>query len=193
MKARIPGLLASGAVACALLVAPTAATAAGKDGPRCKPATTAAISALPSKAPSIRLARATICLINQRRAARGIRRLRLNTRLSKAAVWHSHDMAHRHYFAHVSQSGHDIVDRLRKTRYIQGGFRWIVGENLAWGSGRRGSPREIVAAWMNSPAHRRNMLDRRYREIGIGVRFGGPQRTDLPAATYTTTFGARHR
>ena len=30
-------------------------------------------------------------------------------------------------------------------------------------------PREIVAAWMNSPGHRANILHRRFREIGIGV------------------------
>jgi uncharacterized protein YkwD len=191
-KARIPALLVAGALACALVLAP-AASAAAKPGPHCKPTTTAAVSALPRQAPIRQLARATVCVINQRRVARGLRRLRLNPSLSKAAVWHSHDMVHRHYFAHVSQSGNDIVDRLRKTRYIKRGFSWMVGENLAWGSGSRGAPREIVAAWMSSPPHRRNMLNPRYREIGIGVLVGGPQQTDLPAATYTTTFGSRHR
>lgn len=192
-KAHIPALLAAGVLLCALLIAPATASAAAKPGPRCKPTTTAAVSALPRQAPTRQLARATVCVINQRRAARGLRRLRLNRRLSKAAVWHSHDMVHRHYFAHVSRSGHDIVDRLRRARYIQRGFSWMVGENLAWGSGSRGAPLEIVEAWMGSPPHRRNLLNPRYREIGIGVLVGGPQQTDLPAATYTTTFGARHR
>ena len=149
-KARIPALLAAGLLACFLLLAPATASAAGKPGPRCKPTTTAAVSALPRQVPIRQLARATVCVINQRRVARGLRRLRLNPRLSKAAVWHSHDMVHRHYFAHVSRSGTDVVARL-------------------------------------------NMLNPRYREIGIGVLVGGPQQTDLPAATYTTTFGARHR
>jgi uncharacterized protein YkwD len=192
-KARIPALLAAGIVTCALLLVPATASAAAKPGPRCKPETTAAVSALPRQAPIRHLARATICLINRRRDARGLRRLRLNDRLSKAAVWHSHDMVHRHYFAHVSRNGSDVVARLRKTRYIQSRFSWLVGENLAWGSGSSGAPLKIVAAWMNSPAHRRNMLNPRYREIGIGVLVGAPQRTDLPAATYTTTFGFRHR
>lgn len=192
-KARISALLAACAVACALLLVPATASAAGKGAPRCKPETTAAVSALPRQAPIHRLARATVCLINQRRASRGMRRLRLNTSLSKAAVWHTHDMVHRHYFAHISQNGSDIVARLRKSRYIKRGFGWMVGENLAWGSGTAGAPLEIVAAWMHSPAHRRNMLNPRFREMGIGVRVGGPQRTELPAATYTTTFGYRHR
>jgi uncharacterized protein YkwD len=192
-KAHVQALLAACALTCVLMLVPAATASAAHHGPRCKPQTTAAVAALPRQAPTRWLARATICLINQRRAARGMRRLRLNDRLSKAAVWHSHDMVHRKYFAHVSQSGSDIVHRLRKSRYIKGGFSWMVGENLAWGSGTSGAPREIVAAWMKSPAHRRNMLNRRYREIGIGVLAGGPQRTELPAATYTTTFGYRDR
>lgn len=158
--------------------------------PNCNVAATAASSA-PRSAPPVRLARAAVCLINARRATRGLPRLRINRRLGKAAMWHTHDMVRRHYFGHVSHRGRDVVDRLRGSRYLGGRFSWTVGENLAWGSGSRGTPRQIVRAWMNSPGHRRNMLDRRFREIGIGVIAASPVRTDLPAATYTTTFGVR--
>jgi uncharacterized protein YkwD len=181
---------------CALLLAlsPSGADAARAKisgyMPNCNVAVTAASSA-PRSAPTIRLARAAVCLINNRRSARGLPRLRLNRKLSKAAVWHTHDMVRRSYFAHVSQRGRDVVDRLYGARYLGGRFSWRVGENLAWGSGSRGTPREIVRAWMNSPGHRRNMLDGRFREVGIGVIAASPVRTDLPAATYTTTFGVR--
>jgi uncharacterized protein YkwD len=158
--------------------------------PNCHVASAAA-SFAPRSAPTIRLARAAVCLINARRARRGLPRLRINRRLSRAAKWHTHDMVRRHYFGHVSHRGRDVVDRLRGARYLGGRFSWAVGENLAWGSGSRGTPRRIVRALMSSPGHRRNMLDRRYREIGIGVIARSPVRTDLPAATYTTTFGVR--
>jgi len=158
--------------------------------PNCHIAVAAASSA-PRSAPTIRLARAAVCLINNRRISRGLPRLRINNRLSKAAMWHTHDMVHRSYFGHVSSRGRDVVDRLYRTHYLGGRFSWAVGENLAWGSGDRGTPREIVQAWMASPGHRANMLDRRYREIGIGVIANGPTHTDIPAATYTTTFGVR--
>lgn len=47
---------------------------------------------------------------------------------------------------------------------------------------------------MGSPSHRRTMLDRRYREVGIGVAFGSPvSRKDHNTAIYTTEFGYRHR
>ncbi|MCX6786075.1 MAG: CAP domain-containing protein [Candidatus Komeilibacteria bacterium] len=42
----------------------------------------------------------------------------------------------------------------------------ILGENLAMGFG---SNQAIVAAWMNSPAHRDNILNNRYKDIGIAV------------------------
>jgi uncharacterized protein YkwD len=158
--------------------------------PNCHIAVAAASSA-PRTAPTIRLARAAVCLINNRRTARGLPRLRINNRLSKAAMWHTHDMVHRSYFGHVSRRGRDVVDRLYGAHYLGGRFSWSVGENLAWGSGTLGTPRRIVRAWMDSPGHRRNMLDSRFREIGIGVIANGPVRTDLPAATYTTTFGVR--
>jgi uncharacterized protein YkwD len=46
---------------------------------------------------------------------------------------------------------------------------------------------------MASPPHRRNILDARFREIGIGVVEGTPKRTrfSMPAATYATSFGSR--
>jgi uncharacterized protein YkwD len=159
--------------------------------PNCDVAAAAA-SSEPREAPSVRLARAAVCLINNRRAVRGLPRLRLNRKLSKAAFWHSHDMVRRNYFGHVSGAGRDVVDRLYMSGYLGGRFSWTVGENLAWGSGSFGSPAHIVERWMNSPGHRRNILDSRFREIGIGVLAGSPVRTSLPAATYTTTFGLRH-
>ncbi len=186
-------LVASAALCLTLLVPATADAAKVRISghlPNCHIAVAAASSA-PRTAPTIRLARAAVCLINNRRTARGLSRLRINNRLSKAAKWHTHDMVHRSYFGHVSRRGRDVVDRLYGARYLGGRISWAVGENLAWGSGNRGTPREIVRAWMNSPGHRQNMLDRRFREIGIGVIANGPVRTDLPAATYTTTFGVR--
>jgi uncharacterized protein YkwD len=180
---------------CLLAVAPVASAATAHKGSHkhrwsCQVAVTAASSA-PRQAPNIRLARAAVCLINEKRAARGLRRLRLNNRLSRAARRHTRDMVRHRYFAHVSKRGRDIVDRLHRTGYLGGRFSWTVGENLAWGSGGRGTPRKIVRAWMHSPGHRRNMLSPRFREIGIGVLAHGPVPTGRPAATYTTTFGAR--
>ena len=145
-----------------------------------------------ARPPTTRWPTSTICLLNKQRARRGLRKLRLDRRLSRAARSHSLDMVRRNYFSHVSRSGSDIVDRLNRTGYMRGARAWTVGENLAWGSGTRSTPSEIMEAWMSSPGHKANILQRRFREIGIGVVFAAPRNVGgLPAATYTTTFGFR--
>jgi len=131
----------------------------------------------------------TVCLLNRERASRGLRGLRVNRRLSAAAQRHSDDMVRRRYFAHNSRSGASSVDRIRRTGYLKGARSWMVGENLAWGSGSRSTPRSIVDSWMHSSGHRRNILTRRFREIGIGVASRAPTSGSSAAATYTTTFG----
>src|SRR4051812_5012044 len=130
----------------------------------------------------------TLCLLNARRRRHHLRPLRLNSRLSKAARRHSRDMVRRGYFAHVSPSGMTLVARIRRTRYL-GAHHWIVGENLAWGTRAKGSPRAIVRAWMQSPHHRDNILHPSFRDVGIGIVSGAPRLRQHPAATYTTDFG----
>ena len=163
------------------LVGPAPASAAG-----CVNADT-----LPGAVSEHALGKATVCLINKERTSRGMRALRMNRRLSRAALAHTVDMVNQHYFEHVSQIGENVVDRLNATGYLTRVHSWLVGENLAWGTEDLATPRKTVVAWMNSPGHRANILKRRFREIGIGIVFHAPTATDPVAATYTTTFGYR--
>ena len=86
------------------------------------------------------LLRATLCLLNGERSRRDLPRLRLNDRLSEAADRHSRDMVRNRYFSHDSLNGASFVDRIRRTGYLRSARSWSVGENLAWGSGNRGTP-----------------------------------------------------
>ena len=191
LKHRPAALLATALALCALLLAPAAASAIVRGVmPNCKVATAAA-SAIPREAPTARLGRAAVCLINRQRAARGLPRLRINPKLSRAARRHTRDMVRRRYFSHTSPRGSDMLGRVKRTGYLNGNFSWTVGENIAWGTRRLGSPMRIVQAWMHSPGHRANLLNGRFRELGIGVVAAGPTPTELAAATYTTTFGGR--
>ncbi len=152
------------------------------------------MTATPAQVSTTQLADSTLCLLNAQRARVGIRPLRINGQLSVAAQRHASDMERRHYFSHVSRNGSTFVERIRRAGYLKRASTWVVGENLAWGAGaHRSTPRGIVAAWMNSPPHKRNILDSRFREIGIGVAEGAPRRNvfGLPAATYATSFGTR--
>lgn len=184
MRSRsLPALVLATSLALLALAAPAASSAT--------PTRCADADAMPRAVGERALARSTVCLINRERTRRGMRALRTNRRLSKAAVNHTRDMIERSYFEHVSLVGENVVDRLLSTGYLRRVKSWLVGENLAWGIGDRSSPRQIVTSWMNSRGHRRNMLNRRFREIGIGVVFNAPGRDATVAATYTTTFGYR--
>jgi uncharacterized protein YkwD len=132
---------------------------------------------------------ATLCLLNAQRIQRDRRPLAANRKLATAARGHVRDMLERSYFSHDGLDGSAFVDRIRATGYISGASDWLVGENLAWGTGVLATPREIMKAWMASPGHKANILERDYREIGIAVVPGNPVQTDGLGATYGTEFG----
>jgi uncharacterized protein YkwD len=103
-------------------------------------------------------------------------------------------MVRRTYFEHDSPSGRSPFDRMLATRYVPDGARWLLGENIGWGTTTLAQPAALVRAWMKSPGHRRNILNGRFREIGVGIALGiptgDPQLDGQPGATYTTDFGS---
>jgi uncharacterized protein YkwD len=146
-------------------------------------------NATAAKASKRALVRATLCVLNAERARHRLRPLRLNHKLSRAAQRHSRAMARHRFFSHTSPGGASFVDRIRSTGYLSGARSWTVGENIAYGSGRRSTPRSIGSAWMNSPPHRSNILSSSFRSIGIGIALGTP--VGGGGGTYTTDFGRR--
>ena len=52
--------------------------------------------------------------------------------------------------------------------YTRGAAGYEIGENIAWGTGSYGTPREAMNGWLHSPGHRENLLNADYRELGIG-------------------------
>lgn len=145
-----------------------------------------------ANASATQLANAALCLVNQERTSRGLRPLKANKRLAKAARGHALDMVARGYFSHESASGATFVDRIRKAGYVPPRRLPALGEDLAWGSGELGTPRAIVKSWMESPGHRANILHRKFREAGMGVAFGDPGAGE-EGVTYALTFGSGGR
>jgi uncharacterized protein YkwD len=137
-----------------------------------------------------RIRAAVVCLHNRVRARHDLPPLRQNRRLRKAARRHSRDMVSNGYFDHTTPAGITMVDRVLRARYVRKDQGWVLGENLAWGTGSLGTPRGAVDAWLDSPGHRANLLKRAYREIGVGVAVGVPL-SDAAGATYTVDFGVR--
>lgn len=126
-------------------------------------------------------------LHNQRRADRNLPKLCIHPALQRAAEAHSRDMIQRDYFAHDTKgSGTTFNQRIRRAGYD---YR-VAGENLAWGAGSTASPANRMRAWMKSDGHRRNLLDRRFREVGIGA-YDGTYRGTRDATMWTADFGDR--
>ena len=135
----------------------------------------------------------TLCLLNEERVMRGMRRLRGNETLERVATAYTRRMVSDGFFDHVAPGGSTMLGRVRATSYLRGARGWALGENLAWGTGSLATPVKTVEAWMNSEGHRRNILDRSFKEIGIGITLGAPVEVSAAqvAATYATEFGAR--
>ena len=146
-------------------------------------------SAEPTAANVSQVQRTVLCLVNRERTTRGLKRLRASSKLDKAATAHSRDMVRRGYFDHVSPGGGTMQDRLKQAGWFRGARSYAFAENIAWGGGELGSPKNIVESWMKSTGHRHNILRRQYTELGVGIALGTPEEHD--GATYTTNFGFR--
>jgi uncharacterized protein YkwD len=130
----------------------------------------------------------TLCLINAQRAEHGLGVVSHDGILDGASMAYAQRMVAESYFGHVAPDGADLADRLYTARYMSPDDKWIVGENLAWGTGPLSSPSAILAAWMASPDHRANILTAEYRAIGIGAVPGIPS-DHTTGVTITTDFG----
>ena len=133
--------------------------------------------------------RATLCLLNKERGARGLGALRPDAQSAQAAGRHNRLMVARTCFSHLCSGEDDLVGRMASSGYLPCDCTWLVGENIGWGAGGTASPRKIVAAWMRSSPHRINILNPTFDEIGIAIDRGSPESNSRDAATYTTDFG----
>jgi uncharacterized protein YkwD len=103
--------------------------------------------------------------VNAARKKAGLRPLKGNALLDKAAQRHAEDMLARGYFAHRSPSGTTVRERARAADYD-----WrSIGENIAFG---QTSVDEVMETWLDSPGHRKNILTASFTELGLGIAMG---------------------
>lgn len=109
-------------------------------------------------------ARAVFDLVNAERAARGLAPMTYDTKLELAAQRHSDDQARSERMSHTGSDGSTMVQRIDRV-----GFAWrSAAENVAYGYG---TPAAVMAGWMNSDGHRRNILSSN-THIGVGLAYG---------------------
>lgn len=104
-------------------------------------------------------------LTNQEREKAGLPGLQTNSELNQAALAKAADMFENNYWAHISPTGTEPWSFI-----TQSGYQYQhAGENLARDFS---NPQDVVKAWMASPTHKKNLLDNRYRDIGVAVMDG---------------------
>jgi len=126
------------------------------------------------------MAREIVYLVNLERAQRSLPPLRVNRRLVTDAKLQASQIAETGVLDHVILSGPYPTLRERAEAV---GYRWnTLGENLALGFTDAPS---AVAAWMQSPGHRANILAGGYSETGVVLESDAHGRL-----IFVQTFGA---
>lgn len=106
-----------------------------------------------------------LAAVNAVRKRAGLRLLKADPELERAAQAHAEDMLRRGYFGHKSPSGTTVRERSRSA-----GYDWrTIGENIAEG---QLSVDEVMDTWMRSPGHRKNILNPAFTELGVGLTTG---------------------
>lgn len=103
---------------------------------------------------------------NRHRQTEGLKVLSFNAKLEQSAKAKLEDMFTNNYFAHVSEIGKGPADLAVTAHYEY----IVVGENLALGNFL--DDKELLQAWMDSPGHKANIMNKNYRDIGIAVGKG---------------------
>ncbi len=170
----------------ALLTAPAMALGAPQDTPRtAHPATPVAARPL--------LDDQIVSAINSVRAVYHLQPLRPASGLAASAAAHSREMLDYGFFAHESPAGGAFWRRIEQY-YPSAGFRrWHVGETILWVSPDVDA-RIAVQDWLNSPPHRRILLGREWRELGVSAfhaKAAPGAFEGLEATIVTVDFGVR--
>jgi uncharacterized protein YkwD len=139
------------------------------------------------------LERGVLVDVNAFRTSHHLATLRLSTQLTAAALAHTQEMASDGYFAHESADGSAFWKRIQGFYESTPWSFWSVGENLLWSSPDVDAS-GALQLWLHSPEHRANLMNPRWREIGVAAvhalaapgAFHG-----LDVTIVTTDFGVR--
>ncbi len=98
-------------------------------------------------------------LVNEERAKAGLPALTMNADITTAANVRAKEI--RQQFSHTRPDGSSFSTALKE----QGVSFRGSGENIAWG---QKTPEQVMNGWMNSDGHRANILNKNFKNIGVG-------------------------
>jgi len=103
--------------------------------------------------------------VNRLRVAHGLSALAFNEGLLRVARDYSRRMAEEKFFSHNDPNGNTVRERVSDAH-----IRWrVLGENLAYSNGYINPVAVSLTGWLDSPGHRRNLLDQMWQQTAIGV------------------------
>ncbi len=103
-----------------------------------------------------------IYYINQERLGYGLIELKQNDLLDQIALIRVQDMIENDYFEHINQKEFESISNQLNYNFL------LLGENIA--KGYFSNNRTLVNAWLNSPSHRENILNKDYQETGVAIK-----------------------
>jgi uncharacterized protein YkwD len=105
-------------------------------------------------------------LLNGKRKDKGLDVLIWSDTVANIARIHSSNMATYKFFSHSGLDGLTVDGRADSVGFS----KWrAIGENIAYNRGFDNPVEFTVERWMLSDSHRKNLLDKRWKEAGIGV------------------------
>lgn len=115
---------------------------------------------------TVALEQTAVELLNQTRIQKGLQSLVWNEKLALIARLHSQNMAAFNFFGHRG-----LDDKMVSHRADEAGLgRWrAIGENIAYNRGYADPISRAVELWLDSPPHRRNLLNNNWKETAIGI------------------------
>jgi uncharacterized protein YkwD len=128
------------------------------------------------------------CLTNYARAQQSLAPLQLNETLNAAGAAKLASDLSCAEFSHTPCG--QPFDAVFAT-YVQGATSYDIGENIAWGTGSYGTPRQTMNGWLHSTGHRENILSAAFTELGIGYVPGQTFQGYNGATLWSQEFGTR--
>lgn len=104
-------------------------------------------------------------LTNKERTSQNLAQLKHSPKLEKAAIMKASDMLNKGYFSHNSPEGADFTKNIKKQKY----YYLEAGENMAIDFI---TSEAVVEGWMKSDDHKRNILNPRFKDVGIAALAG---------------------
>jgi uncharacterized protein YkwD len=109
-------------------------------------------------------------LINDVRRENGLQPLVWNDEIAAISRVHSQNMAEYSFFSHKGLDSKMVSDRADEL----GSRQWrAIGENIAFNRGFQDPISKAVDLWLDSPSHRRNLLDPNWKESAVGIAVAG--------------------